>query len=73
MRLIRPIKPFFLGQHYHDAGGAPFEVPEDRARDLVKQGIAEFVVDLQIAPIQMAVHPAAAAAELAVARRQKRA
>jgi hypothetical protein len=73
MRLIRAIKPFFQGAHSHQPDDPPFELEESRARDLVKAGIAEFVVDLGFVPIQMTTAPAPAAAEQAVGRRQKRA
>jgi hypothetical protein len=72
-RLIRALKPFFHGSRWHRVEDSPFEVDESRAIDLVKSGLAEFVVKLEVPPIDMAIFTAAAAAEKAVGRRQKRA
>lgn len=74
MRLIRALKPFFHGSRWHRVEDPPFEVDESRTIDLVKSGLAEFVVKLEVPPtIDIAILTAAAAAEKAVGRRQKRA
>jgi hypothetical protein len=66
MRRIRALRTVFAGERTWNAGES-FELDEVRARDLVKAGIAEFVVDMPA----MAMMPGPAAAEQAVSRRQK--
>ena len=75
MRWIRVLKPFFHGTGWRRVEDPPFEVDETRAIDLVKAGLAEFVVllPLPLPEIRQAISPAPAAAAKAVAPRQKKA
>lgn len=70
MRLIRAIKPFFAGDTMRLPNSEPFEIDRVRARDLVDQGLAQFVVELP--ELQMAIAPGPAAAERAVTPRQRK-
>ncbi len=73
MRLVRALKPFFHGSQWRCVEDPPFELDESRAIDLVKSGLAEFVVKLEVPPtIETAILTAVAAAEKAVARRQQK-
>jgi hypothetical protein len=68
MRLIRPLKPFFVGSRTHDPGDPPVELDDRIAVALVKSGLAEFVAALP--PIEQAIDPAPGRAEQAIAPRQ---
>ena len=73
MRLIRATSRFFLGASTHGPGEEPFEVDDHRAAELVRQGLAEFVVVIDFPPsmIGVAMVPAPANAEQAVSRRHR--
>lgn len=72
MRLIQAKASFMNGDRFVTPEDGPFETPEERARRLVSDGLAEYVaaVDLHaVRPVeQAAVDPAPATAERAVAR-----
>jgi hypothetical protein len=72
MRLVRALKPIFIGDRTHTPSDPPFEVDDRRAGDFVKAGLVELVAQISVIQPDVinAIDPSTSRSEKALARKR---